>query len=66
MDFYWPRLKWDVKTFIRKCDVCQRMKVENTHPSGLLQPLPIPSKLWVHISMDVIEGLPISKSFNCL
>jgi hypothetical protein len=58
--FYWPKMKERVKTFIRECEVCQRHKVETTMPSGLLQPLPVPTKVWAEISMDFIDGLPKS------
>jgi hypothetical protein len=53
--FYWPKMKEWVKIFIRECEVCQRHKVETTMPSGLLQPLPIPTKVWAEISMDFID-----------
>lgn len=59
-EFYWPRLKKDVREFVKECDVCQRSKVETLHPVGLLQPLPIPVKNWEDVSMDFIEGLPPS------
>ena len=38
--------------------MCQRVKHENCRPASLLQPLPIPSKPWLVVSMDLIEGLP--------
>jgi hypothetical protein len=33
---------------------CQKVKVENRHPGGLLQPLPIPE--WEVVTMDFIMG----------
>lgn len=42
------------------------MKVGNTHPGGLLQPLPLPSKTWIHIYIDFVEGLPDFQGLNCL
>lgn len=49
-----------LRAFIKTCDTCQRNKVENILPMGLLQPLPIPTRNWQDISMDLIEGLPPS------
>lgn len=58
--FYWQGMKLQLKTFIQQCEVCQRHKAVNTKPAGLLQPLPIPSHIWTDISMDFIDGLPLS------
>jgi hypothetical protein len=58
--FYWPHMKESIKEFICQCDVCQRHKTETTQPSGLLQPLPIPTKVWAEVSMDFIDGFPKS------
>lgn len=44
--------------------MCQEVKVDQSKPSGLLQPLPIPSQPWIHITMDFVEGLPSSQDFN--
>jgi hypothetical protein len=59
-EFYWPGMRQGVREFIRECDICQRNKTENIHPAGLLQPLPILNQNWTEVSMDFIEGLPVS------
>ncbi|KDP33197.1 hypothetical protein JCGZ_12719 [Jatropha curcas] len=59
--FYSPNLKNKVRTFIRECDICQRHKAEHTLSASLLQPLPIPNRIWEEISMDFIDDLPNSK-----
>jgi hypothetical protein len=63
-DFVWLGMKSDVKKFIKECDVCQRVKVENLSLPGLLQPLPIPDRPWSSIFMDFIEGLPLPYSYS--
>uniref|UniRef100_A0A2N9GRJ2 Integrase catalytic domain-containing protein n=1 Tax=Fagus sylvatica TaxID=28930 RepID=A0A2N9GRJ2_FAGSY len=59
-DWYWQGMKTDVKTYIKGCDTCQRIKHESSKPASLLQPLSIPSRPWHFISMDFVEGLPKS------
>lgn len=53
-------MKQDIIKYVAECDVCQRNKNETVAMPGLLQPLPIPTRLWSDISMDFIEGLPSS------
>ena len=40
--FSWKGLKDDVLRHVQECVTYQQNKVEQTHPAGLLQPLPIP------------------------
>ncbi|GKE37349.1 ty3-gypsy retrotransposon protein, partial [Tanacetum coccineum] len=59
--FYWKGMHKGVKKFIRECDVCQKQKPDLCAYPGLLQPLPIPERVWSEISMDFIVGLPKSQ-----
>lgn len=56
--FYWPSLLKDVKEMVRSYEVCQRNKGESVPYPGPFQPLPIPTKAWEHVTMDLIDGLP--------
>jgi hypothetical protein len=64
--FAWPHLKQLVKDYVAQCVVCQQAKTERIASPGLLSPLPIPEGSWQTHTMDFIEGLPKSKSFNCI
>lgn len=64
--YYWVRLKEDVKEFIKSCTICQQAKSSSTLPAGLLNPLPIPNQVWEDIAMDFITGLPTSYGFNVI
>ncbi|KAJ0810360.1 putative nucleotidyltransferase, Ribonuclease H [Helianthus annuus] len=59
--FYWPGMRKDVKLYIEACHTCQEMKHSTSPPSGLLQPLPLPSMVFEGIAMDFITGLPVSQ-----
>lgn len=58
--FYWPGLRASIRDFIHNCTTCQTVKPFNKAPQGLLQPLPIPGKIWDSISLDFITHLPPS------
>jgi hypothetical protein len=63
---YWVGMKNVVQEFVRSCDICQRQKYLACAPGGLLQPLPIPDRIWEDISMDFITGLPKSRGFEAI
>lgn len=65
-EFFWAGMRRNVLDFIATCQVCQRAKIEQLQPAGLLQPVPIPRHIWADISMDFVEGLPFSHGKNVI
>jgi hypothetical protein len=56
--FYWPNMKGEIAEYLARCQNCQQLKAEHQHPTGLLQPLPVPEWKWETISLDFITGFP--------
>jgi hypothetical protein len=56
--FSWKGLKDYVLRHVWECVTCQHNKTEQTHPEGLLQPLPILEQKWESISMEFITRFP--------
>nr|GEX85866.1 putative reverse transcriptase domain, ribonuclease H-like domain protein [Tanacetum cinerariifolium] len=59
--YWWPRMKRDIATYVRKCLTCSKVKAEHQRPSGLLQQPEIPECKWDKIIMDFITKLPRTK-----
>lgn len=64
--YYWPGLKLAVENYIKQCKICQQAKHTHHKPAGLLQPLPPPDAPWHAITLDFIEGLPLSDGANSI
>lgn len=62
--FAWPNLKTMIKQYVVHCTVCQQAKPERVKYPRWLQPLVVPEYAWQVVSLDFIEGLPISHNFN--
>lgn len=62
--FAWHNLKNSVHDFIKQCTIYQQARAERVAYPGLLEPLPIPDGAWQTVSLDFIEGLPKSTSYN--
>lgn len=56
--FWWPGMERDIQDYVSACPTCARNKVNHSPPSGLLHPLPVPSRRWSDISLDFITGIP--------
>nr|GEY12463.1 putative reverse transcriptase domain-containing protein [Tanacetum cinerariifolium] len=60
--YWWPNMKADIATYVRKCLTCAKVKAEHQRPSGLLQQPKIPVWKWERITMDIITKLPRKQS----
>nr|GEU72900.1 retrotransposon protein, putative, Ty3-gypsy subclass [Tanacetum cinerariifolium] len=58
--YWWPNMKVNIATYVRKCLTCARVNAEHQRPSGLLVQPAIPEWKWDNIIMDFITKLPKS------
>ena len=56
--FTWTGLASDVATYLQQCPTCQQTKASTQKPAGLLQPLPVPTRRWEMVHMDLVGPLP--------
>ena len=64
--YYWPKIKEDIKRFIKDCHTCQRTKVVRHAPYGLLQSNKAPDRPWKSIAMAFITDLPKSEASDTI
>ena len=58
--YYWPSCTDTVARYVKNCLTCQRSKPRREGKHGLLNPLPVPDRYWLSITVDFITPLPPS------
>ncbi|GKE35548.1 putative reverse transcriptase domain-containing protein [Tanacetum coccineum] len=58
--YWWPNIKADIATYVRKFLTCAKVKAEHQRPSGLLVQPAIPEWKYDNITMDFVTKLPKS------
>nr|GFA55515.1 putative reverse transcriptase domain-containing protein [Tanacetum cinerariifolium] len=58
--YWWPNMKVDIATYVRKCLTCAKVKDKHQRPSGLLVQHEIPVWKWDNITLDFVTKLPKS------
>jgi hypothetical protein len=56
--FTWRDFVDDVLGDMGECMTCQQSRSRHTHPTGLMQSLPISEPRWESMLLDCITGLP--------
>jgi hypothetical protein len=64
--YWWPNLVSDITQYIWSCDACCRVKPIHHKLFSPLCFLPVLERSWSSISMDFIEGLPVSDGFDMI
>ncbi|KAE8775797.1 putative polyprotein [Hordeum vulgare] len=64
--FAWPDMGKVVVKFVCDCNICKEAKTERVHAPGLLELLHVPPHAWHMITLDFVEGLPLSRDYSCI
>ena len=49
----------NIRKYVERCDLCQRMKNKTEKIVGKLKLSEVPEKLWTHLIVDFITKLPV-------
>ena len=63
--FVWKKLNSDVKLWCESCADCQKGKIQR-HTRSEIQQIPVPSRRFSHIHVDIVGPLPSSNGFTHL
>lgn len=61
--YFWPKMRYDVTRFVKKCEVCASHKPQKTLPEGMASH-PKADRPWEVISSDLMGPLPRSSKGN--
>lgn len=61
--YFWSGMKPFVTDYIKRCAACQRYKIDNRKPAGLLQ-TPAPTRRFEVVSVDLFGPLPRTSKGN--
>lgn len=64
LHYYWPSMYNDVKTYIKKCEICKQYKPVNTARPGLMGNPKEVSKPFEAICCDLLGPFPASRNRN--
>ncbi len=59
-------MKKTVDTYVKGCEVCQCTKTSTQAKAAPLHPNVVPTRPWMHISVNMITGLPKSNGYDAL
>ena len=62
--YYWPNMYSEINAYILKCGPCQRNQPSLKSPIVPLQPLPVITKVWYRVGMDLTGPLVESEGYK--
>ncbi len=65
-EYWWPKMKKGIETYIHACETCQRTKSSTQAKAAPLHPNTIPSRPWTHISIDMVTSLPLCNGYDAI